>query len=53
MLKLLEIDQTEKYGYVNSYNLASEFKIDVSGVTKISLLYNELLPYKDKAIEQL
>ena len=34
-------------------NLASEFKINISGVIKISLLYNELLPYKSKATEQL
>ena len=34
-------------------NLASEFKINIFGVTKISLLYGELLPYKDEATEQL
>ena len=31
----------------------SEFKINVSRVTKISLPYSELLPYKDKVTEQL
>ena len=34
-------------------NLASEFKINMSKVTKISFLYGELLPYENKAIEQL
>ena len=37
--------------YIN--NLASEFKINILRVTKISLLYRELLPYKNKATEQL
>ena len=34
-------------------NLASEFKIDMSKVTKISLLYGELLLYKGEVTEQL
>ena len=34
-------------------NLASEFKIDVSGVTKTPLPYGELLPYEGEATEQL
>ena len=34
-------------------NLISEFKINISEVIKIFLLYGELLLYKDKAIEQL
>ena len=34
-------------------NLASEFKINVFKVTKISLLYSELLLYKGKVTEQL
>ena len=31
----------------------SKFKINMSEITKISLLYGELLPYEGKAIEQL
>ena len=34
-------------------NLASEFKINISKVTKIFLLYGELLLYKGKVMEQL
>ena len=34
-------------------NLTSEFKINVSKVTKTPFLYGKLLPYKDEAIEQL
>ena len=34
-------------------NLASKFKINISKVTKISLPYEKLLPYKNKATEQL
>ena len=34
-------------------NLVSEFKINISRVIKIPLLYGELLPYKDKVTEQL
>ena len=34
-------------------NLISEFKINVSEVTKISFLYSKLLLYKGEAIEQL
>ena len=34
-------------------NLTSEFKINIFRVTKISLLYGELLPYKGEATEQL
>ena len=37
--------------YIN--NLASEFKINVLEITKIPLLYRELLPYNSKAIEQI
>ena len=33
--------------------MASEFKINIFKVIKILFLYNELLPYKDKVIEQL
>ena len=33
--------------------MTSEFKINISRVTKILLLYSELLPYKNKVIEQL
>ena len=33
--------------------MASKFKINISGVTKTPLLYEELLPYKNKATEQL
>ena len=31
----------------------SKFKINIFKITKISLLYSELLPYKNKATEQL
>ena len=34
-------------------NLASEFKINIFKVTKISFSYGELLPYKGEATEQL
>ena len=34
-------------------NLASEFKINIFRVIKISLLYSKLLPYKGEVIEQL
>ena len=34
-------------------NLVSMFKINISKVIKISLLYGKLLPYKGKATEQL
>ena len=34
-------------------NITSEFKINMFKITKISLLYGELFPYKGKAIEQL
>ena len=33
--------------------MTSEFKINISKVIKISLLYSKLLPYKNKATEQL
>ena len=34
-------------------NLAGEFKINILGVIKIFLLYRELIPYNNKATEQI